>query len=199
MPKANNKKAIQNIAVLSVLTALIIIMSFTPIGYLKIGIVSITFIPIPVVIGAIFGGPAAGAFLGTVFGATSFIQCFGMDAFGAALFSISPFMTAILCFIPRILMGLLCGLIFSVLSKRMQNSAVNYAITSTLGGILNTILFVTLLIVLFKKSGALQEIGDSVHTIITSLITVNAVIEWIACFVIGSAVSKALSSVMKKR
>lgn len=197
MARTDNKKAIQNIVVLSALTALIIIMTFTPIGYLKIGIVSITFIPIPVVIGAIFGGPAAGAFLGAVFGATSFIQCFGADAFGMALFSISPFMTALICFIPRILMGLLCGIIFRTLSKRMGNSTVNYALTSILGGILNTVLFVGLLIVLFGNSDYIKSFGDTIPAIITALITVNAVVEWISCLVIGTAVSKALSSVIK--
>ncbi|MCH5198773.1 MAG: hypothetical protein J1E34_07695 [Oscillospiraceae bacterium] len=45
------------------LTALEIIMAFTPPGYLRIGIISITFMTIPVIIGESVNGVA----LGTVF------------------------------------------------------------------------------------------------------------------------------------
>ena len=80
-----NKEKIYKLTLTAMLTALIFVMAFTPLGYLKIGAVSITFITIPVVIGAIVGGPSVGTVLGLMFGATSFIQCFGTDAFGMAL------------------------------------------------------------------------------------------------------------------
>ena len=70
---------------LAILVAIMLILAFTPLGYLKVGAIEITFMTIPVVIGAILLGPPAGAFLGGVFGLTSFIQCFGMSAFGSAL------------------------------------------------------------------------------------------------------------------
>ena len=50
----------------AMLAAIVVLMSFTPIGYLKIGALSITFIMIPVVIGGITVGPAAGAVLGAI-------------------------------------------------------------------------------------------------------------------------------------
>ena len=81
---------------LAVVTAIIILMAFTPIGYLKYGPLSITFLQIPVVVGAIVLGPASGAFLGGVFGATSLAQCFGLDAFGTMLFGLNPVGTIIL-------------------------------------------------------------------------------------------------------
>ena len=46
----------------ALLTALIIVMAFTPLGYLKSGAIEITFIPVPIVIGAVLLGPAGGAF-----------------------------------------------------------------------------------------------------------------------------------------
>lgn len=197
MAERRNKQKLQKLTLASVLTALIIVMAFTPIGYLKIGVVSITFIPIPVVIGAIMCGASTGAFLGAVFGATSFIQCFGMDAFGTTLFSINPFFTAVMCFIPRILMGLLCALIFKALSNKIKKDAVTYGITSVSGGMLNTFLFVGTLVLLFGKSNYLSSFGNSIPAIIGTLITFNAVIEWIACLVIGTAVSKAISALMR--
>ena len=75
----------------AILAAILILMAFTPLGYLKVGTISITFLTLPVVIGAILLGPLSGAILGGVFGLTSFAQCFGMDVFGTTLMGINPF------------------------------------------------------------------------------------------------------------
>lgn len=193
-----NKEKIYKLTLTAVLTALIFVMAFTPLGYLKIGVVSITFITIPVVIGAIVGGPSVGTVLGLMFGATSFIQCFGTDAFGMALLGESPVYTAIMCFVPRILMGFFCGLIYKAFSKKNYLKA-GTAVTSFCGGFINTVLFVGFLILLFYNTPAVQALGTSVIAVITTLVTANAVIEWIACTVIGSAVSIALNKALKKR
>ena len=102
---------------LAVLIAIVLLMSFTPLGYLKIGPLSITLLCIPVAVGAIHLGPKAGFVLGLVFGITSFVQCFGIDAFGTMLFSVNPIATFVICVITRTLMGWLSGLIFSGLSR----------------------------------------------------------------------------------
>lgn len=183
---------------MAVLTAIIIVMAFTPLGYLKIGIVSITFLMIPVVIGAILLGPAAGAILGGVFGATSFIQCFGMDPFGTALMSINPFFTFILCFIPRILMGFLVALIFKAVMK-LEERIAPYIVASASGALLNTILFVGALVLLFGNNESVQEMfGGSVWVIIATLITANALIEIAVSLVIGTAITKALIAALGK-
>ena len=57
--KTMNSKTLTQMALL---TAIILLMAFTPIGYLRVGVgVEITFIMIPVVVGAILIGPGAGA------------------------------------------------------------------------------------------------------------------------------------------
>jgi len=60
---------------MALLVAIILLMAFTPIGYIKTFGLEITLIVVPVTVGAITLGPAAGAVLGAVFGITSFIQC----------------------------------------------------------------------------------------------------------------------------
>ena len=86
MSKSNK---VHRITLTAILAAIIILMAFTPIGYLRIGVVSITFLTIPVVVGGIVLGPLYGGFLGAVFGLTSLAQCFMGDVFGATLFSLS--------------------------------------------------------------------------------------------------------------
>ena len=92
------------------LTGILILMACTPLGYLNIGPLAITFNMIPVAIAAITLGPAGGAIIGAVFGMTSFLQCLGvlgMSGMGAATFAISPFLTFVQRMLPRVLMGLL--------------------------------------------------------------------------------------------
>ena len=62
------KTDVRYLTELGLLTALVLIMAYTPLGYLKTPWgVEITFIVIPVAIGSILLGPSAGGFLGLVF------------------------------------------------------------------------------------------------------------------------------------
>lgn len=189
----NQKIKTGKMARMSILIAIIIIMTFTPLGYLKIGAVEITFMMIPVVIGAIILGPGAGAFLGGVFGLTSFMQCFGISPFGTALMGINPIFTFILCMVPRILMGWFAGLIFKALYKIDKTKIISFAVASLSGALLNTVLFVGALILFFGNSSYIRQFGDSTIAIIGVLVTVNALVEAIVCLIVGSAVSKALA------
>ena len=64
---------------MAILIAIIALMAFTPIGFIKTAGLEIQLIMIPVVIGAMLFGPLAGAVCGGAFGILSFIQCFGMS------------------------------------------------------------------------------------------------------------------------
>lgn len=90
---------------LALFVAIILLMAFTPIGYIKTAGLEITLIVVPVAVGAVTLGPTAGAILGGAFGITSFIQCFGMSAFGAILLEVNPFFTFLVCVPTRILEG----------------------------------------------------------------------------------------------
>ncbi len=90
---------------MALLTAVIVLMAFTPIGYIKTFGLEITLIVVPVTVGAVTLGPLAGAVLGAVFGITSFLQCFGMSAFGTMLLGIQPVFTFFVCVASRVLMA----------------------------------------------------------------------------------------------
>ena len=143
MGKERINKKVLYMSELGILIAILLLMAFTPVGYLKIGTMTITFLTIPVVVGAIVCGPGAGAILGTVFGLTSFYQCFGMDPMGTALMQISLPRTFAFTVIPRLLMGLLVGLVFKAFRKR---TAAAYTVTAFCGPFFNTVLFMTVLI-----------------------------------------------------
>ncbi len=183
----------------AILSAILIVLAFTPLGYLKYGTISITFMTLPVVVGAIIVGPGCGALLGAVFGITSLVQCFGLDAFGTMLMSINPFYTVVMCLVPRILMGWLVGLIFRALSKIDRTRIASFAVASVSGALLNTVLFVGALVLFFGKSDDLRQFGDTVWKILGVLITINAAIEAGVVLVVGTAITKALGVTMGRR
>ena len=187
----------------ALLTALIIVMAFTPLGYLKAGAIEITFITIPVIIGAVLLGPVGGLFLGAVFGITSFIQCFGMSTFGVALFSVSPLRTAIVCLAPRDLMGWLTAVIFKAVSSKDKTNFVQYLVASIAGPLLNTILFTGTLLLLFNNAPIIIQLKEqfgstNVMAFAAAFVGVNGLIEAGVCAVLGTALCKALSVAMKK-
>lgn len=194
------KPNVKYIVILGLLTAILILMAFTPLGYLRAGAIEITFNMIPVVIGAIILGPAAGAVLGGVFGITSFIQCFGMSPFGGLLLSINPFTTFILCMIPRILCGLCAGLIFKALYRFDKTKFVSYGVASISGALLNTLFFVGALLIFFWNNetftNAMSDgglpIGKGVLTFFAAFVGVNGLIEACVTLVVGTAVSKVI-------
>ena len=71
---AKSKMSVGELTSIGLMTAILIVMSFTPLGYFRTLGLSISLMMIPVAIGAMIIGPKAGLWLGLVFGATSFYQ-----------------------------------------------------------------------------------------------------------------------------
>ena len=182
---------------MALLVAIILIMAFTPIGYIRTAGLEITLIVVPVAVGAVTLGPAAGAILGGVFGVTSFIQCFGMSPFGAALLGINGFLTFLVCVPTRILMGWLTGLIYKGLRKTKLPSGVSVTISNLCCPLLNTTFFMGTLVTLFAGTMREQFGMTKVIPFIAAFVGVNGVVEAIVCFVIGTAVSMALKKALR--
>ena len=190
MSKQNRNSKTKTIALLGILTGIIILMAFTPVGYLRLAAVSISFLMIPVAIGSIAKA------LGTVFGITSFVQCFGMDVFGTYLASKNVFFTFIMCVVCRALAGLCAGFIFKLITRLTKNVFVRSSITGLSAALFNTIFFVTALILFFGKSTVGEATGLnpelSFFALFGAIVGVNAVLEAIASFIVTGAVGTAL-------
>ena len=140
---------------LAMMIAIILLMSFTPLGYLRTPGLSITLLTIPVAVGAIILGPKGGAVCGLAFGATSFYMAVtGSSAFAAALFNINPFGTFIVCIVARVLEGWITGLIFKAVRGKMKNGA--YLVASLACPLLNTLFFMSTLVLIFYHTDYIQ-------------------------------------------
>ena len=113
-------------------TAIIVIMAFTPLGYIPLVVINATIIHIPVILGALFLGPKKGAFFGFVFGLTSFLNN-TFKAVTASAFVFSPvlaynvvgisgiFKSLYICFVPRILVGVVPYFIYVLIRKALKS------------------------------------------------------------------------------
>lgn len=197
MSNSNNSTRIGKMVRLAILIAILLLMAFTPLGYIRFGGLEITFLTVPVIIGAIILGPVEGAILGGVFGLTSFFQCFGMSPFGAALLAVNPFFTFLVCFVPRALMGLCCGLIFKGLAAIDKTKLVSFGVASLSGALLNTVFFMSSLVLCFYNTEYIQSIvtalgaANPFHFILL-FVGLQGLVEAVVCFLVGTAVSKAL-------
>ena len=199
----NNGMRAQKLVFFAILSAILIVMSFTPIGYLRIGLtLEITFLMIPVAIGAAAYGPLFGAGLGLVFGLTSLTQCFLGSALGVLLLNVSVGLTVVQCIVPRVLFGLITGLIYNGLNKTKLHPYVTDTLTMLLGAMIHTILFMALFMLMWRNLDMIQSIsetvGGNVLLIVWAMVGVNAVIEWIVCGVVGAAVLNGVRFFIRK-
>ena len=192
--KTSNKT--RQLTILGLLTGILLLMAYTPLGYLNIGPLAISFNVIPVALAAITLGPAGGAAAGAVFGLTSFLQCIGVggvSAMGVVLFGINPVLAFIQRFTPRLLDGLLLGYIFRGV-KKASNARVGCFVTGFFSAFLNTLFFMTALVVLFGNTEYMQGLigGKNIILFVCSFVGINAVCEMVSSTIITGAVGFAL-------
>lgn len=203
----NIRKRTLDMVIMAVLIAILIVMSVTPLGYLTIGPLSITLNMIPVAIGAILLGPVGGGILGLVFGITSFLKGAGIlppDVLGAQMFSVSPVNTAIVAILPRVLEGVIGGLVASGLKRiarkdslpsLFRNKALLSGIVGFVTALMNTVLFLSTLAIFFE--GTLKEMGVwkkgvNVFEFLFVFIVSNALIELAVATVLTAIIGFAL-------
>lgn len=191
---------------LALLSAVIVLMAFTPLGYLRVGALSITFLVVPVTVGAIVLGPFGGMILGAIFGITSFVQCFGIDAFGTTLFAINPIFTFLFCIPTRMLMGLFTGLTFKAMSSSKKKGVriSSVFVTSALGPLFNTVLFMTTLCLCFYNTDYIQGFVTELHaanpfTFVVLFVGINGAIEIAVDFIVCSIASTAILSAESRK
>lgn len=134
-------------------TAIIVIMAFTPLGYIPLVVINATIIHIPVILGALFLGPKKGAFLGFVFGFTSFLNN-TFKAATASAFVFSPVLAAnvigvsgifkslYICFVPRILVGIIPYFVYILIRNLLKSEQKVWRVV--INAVVSIILFISI-------------------------------------------------------
>ena len=191
----------KTIAFLGAFTAVIAVISFLPIRTMGL---EITLSMVPVAVGAVCFGPAAGAYLGGVFGIVSYIQCFGWSFFGHTLLEIDPWLTLLVCLPTRVLAGFLTGWIFRGLAHfGKKGRAVGYPVACLSAALLNTVFFMSTLVLCFYHTefiqGFVQKLSAANPFIFVVLfVGVNGLVELIAGAVLATPSAVAVNKVLRR-
>lgn len=194
---------------LSLFAALIFIMAFTPLGYILVPFLLIraTIIHVPVILGSLLLGPKKGAILGTLFGLTSLINNTINPTVTSFVFSpvhaypisglSGVFFSLVICFIPRILVGILPYYIYQFIIKILKNNKFDFValgVAGFIGSLTNTLLVMNFIFFFFADSYATAaNIGkDILYKYIFSIITFNGSIEAIIATILTVAIGKVL-------
>lgn len=133
------------LALTGLFSALCVLLSVTPLGYIKLGFINITILHIPVILAAILGGFSPALVTGFVFGLTSCIRSnmAGTPFFGNPLCSV----------LPRLLFAVSVWAVFKGLSKiPHMKKAFAGAVTAAIGTFLHTFYVMTMVFLLFSKT-----------------------------------------------
>ena len=201
MKNRNNTRWLTQLALL---VAVLLVMNYTPLGYLQVGPLSMSLLTIPVAIGAMTLGPVAGAILGGVFGTTSFVSALRTPSvMSAAMLQASPVGTFITCFVARVLVGLCAGWVYIGIKKLLPK---NTKLCCALGGlsapVLNTVFFMGFLVLIFYNCDYVQNLANTLGAqnafmFIVLLVGVQAIFEWVLCCVVAGAVSLPVRKYLK--
>ncbi|MCL2053314.1 MAG: ECF transporter S component [Oscillospiraceae bacterium] len=204
----NSKEKIKNLAITGIFSAIIFILAFTPIGFIPLPFVRATTIHIPVIVGALLLGPRYGAVLGFMFGFASLLN----NTFNPTItsFVFSPFynmpgedsgswLSLIVVFVPRILVGVFPPLVYAALKKLLKNKEDIFCmmVSGVVGSLTNTLLVMHLIFLFFGEAwnSVRAEPAEVVYTAIIGIITTNGVLEAIVAGILTAAICKPLMAI----
>ena len=131
----------KNITFLGVLTPLIIVLQVLGSNIVVFGTVRLSFVLVPIVLGAIMLGVRGGVFLGFVFGLITIIMgAVGADPFTYVLLNESPFLCVATCLVKAVCAGLISALTYKAVSVR--NKTIALFVSAIVAPVVNTGLFI---------------------------------------------------------
>ena len=197
------KNDIRTLTRLALLVAIELVMKAVGLGSVPVGPLYMSFLTLPIAVGAITMGPAAGAILGGVFGAVSFYDAVtGASAMTGALFQVSPVNTFILCVGMRVLMGLCTGLIFNAVKNFDKPGTWSYIVSAMCAPALNTLFFMGYIVLAFYGCDYVQNlvsVKGAANPLMFAvlLVGVQVVAEVLVSGILGGIVARAVHKFLK--
>lgn len=199
-------------ATLAMFCGVLLVMGMTGIGFIPLPVIKATTMHIPVILGAVLLGPAAGAVLGAVFGLCSIWA--NTAAPGLLAFAFSPFMTteglpgvlkslwiALGC---RILLGVIAGWLWRLTKRTLKQDYLALPVTAAVSTICHTILVMgSIYLLLAQQYAQAKNVAiTAVFGLVMGTVTASGIPEAIIAAVLVTVIGKALLRLterMKKR
>jgi uncharacterized membrane protein len=201
--KNTNHMGTRRMVQLALLAAITLVMAYTPLGYFRTPVLSVSFLTVPVAIGAILLGPTAGALLGLIFGLTSFADAFTGGGMKAMLLALNPAACFATTVVARLLCGLLCGLIFAALSKATHGGKRAYILAALSCPLFNTVFFMGFIMLFYYNTDYVQGFCEKYgvanpFSLILAMVGIQGLIELVVCGILATVISMAVAKFLKK-
>ena len=183
---------------IALLMAMVIVLQFIgsmipPIG----GMVSISLVLIPIVVGAACYGPSTGAVLGATFGVITAINCAtGADPGGHMVFQASAIGCILVVMSKAILAGIMAGLLYRVSSR--INGYVGMLCAAIVCPVVNTGVFLASMLLFFKDVLAVWAEGADIFVYLLSGIVLCNFLPELLINIVFSPAGQRILSVVKK-
>ncbi len=133
---------VQEIAIISIFTAILAVFALVPfLGFIQIGIIALTTLHIPVLIGGTMGGRRVSISLGIVFGVMSFTIAWLRPSAPVDYLFRNP----LISILPRVLFGLAIYEVYSFFQRVIKNGYVASVVSMVLLTLIHTLLVLTCL------------------------------------------------------
>ena len=195
-------------ATLAMFCGILLVMGATGIGFIPLPVIKATTMHIPVILGAVLLGPAAGAVLGGVFGLCSIWA--NTTSPGLLAFAFSPFMTteglpgvlkslwiALGC---RILLGVIAGWLWKGMKRVLKQDYLALPVTAAIATISHTILVMgSIYLLLAEQYAQAKNVAiTAVFGLVMGTVTASGIPEAIIAAVLVTVIGKALLHLMAR-
>lgn len=152
---------IRTMTLTAVFIALVLLLGLTPIGLIPLVVVNVTILCVPVIVGTLLLGLKTGLVLGACFGGVSALSAFGVygtpSELAGALVAANPFLAAVMCFAPRLLVPVMAHLVYKLASRGRETSAKAVPFAAVAGSLTNTVFYLGLMLLFYIVCGINSE------------------------------------------
>ncbi|KOA19940.1 pantothenic acid transporter PanT [Clostridium homopropionicum DSM 5847] len=186
------KASTRKLTTLAMLSAISVILGFTPLGIIPVPPVNATIMHIPVIIAAILEGPVIGAIMGLIFGILSIIR-----AITTGNILLPAILNPMVSVLPRILIGV--GAYYAYKSLPIESDKIRVGISAAIGTAINTFGFLGMLYLLYAETAAVafKVSVDAVGKAIVTIGVTHGIPEIIVAVIITVGVILALKKLRK--
>lgn len=195
---AKQKNKAYHTAILGILTAVILLQSFIPfLGYIPIPPLNPTIIHITVIIAALSLGTKDGMIIGGIWGVIRLIR-----AFAAPQTPLDPliFTNPLISVLPRIMVGLVAGLVFYWFKKKQKKQTFGMVLSSVLASLTNTV-FVLGFIYLFYRddyAAAVNVDSSNLMYVLGGVVVTSGAAEAVAAGILAPIIARPLMRISKQ-
>jgi len=191
------KNKTYRIAILGILSAFIIIQTFVPfLGNIPIPPLNPTIIHITVIVAAFVLSTKDGMLIGLVWGLARMVKAYTLPA---SPLDLLLWTNPIIAVVPRVMVGLVAGLVFHAFLKRKQEKR-GMVIAAVLGSLTNTLLVLGFIALFYgnEYATALNVDPSNLLKVLAGIVATNGVGEAIAAGLIAPFIATALMKVRRK-